>query len=822
MDTRREFLKKAGMLAGATAASPFIPESIQRALAIQAAPGTTFLDAEHIVFLMQENRSFDHSLGALKGVRGFNDPRILKSEGIPIWYQKNNEGRYFTPFHLDIEKTKATWMGSLPHGWADMVEARNNGKMNYWLEAKKAGNASYKHMPLTLGYYGRQDLPFYYAFADAFTVCDQHFCSSLTGTSPNRSYFWTGTVRENPKDGNSKAHLENHHMVHKDLGWTTFPERLQAAGIPWKVYQNEIGLNVGMTQQEVDWLGNFRDNNLEFHKQYHIKCHPNYQRYAKSKVAELEKIVANNKAQSKETDTKLLTYLQELRGDLVNFSEDKFNALSQQEQEIHRRAFTTNVNDPDYHQLKTIEFMEDGVQRKVQVPKGDLFYQFRKDVDNNELPMVSWLVAPSRFSDHPGAPWFGAWYVSETLDILTKNPEVWKKTIFVLTYDENDGYYDHIPPFVPALHTRPETGAVPSGMRTDNEFVTKQQEQIRSGKPESRIDSPIGLGYRVPLVVASPWSKGGFVNSEVFDLTSSIQFVEYFIDKKLGKDVKETNISDWRRLVCGNMTSIFRKAEDNTRPAIDFVLRDQHVERIYKAREQALPSGFQEASNDTLNRLRKAPLSSLGFHLAEKGTKPACAIPYDIDVNLKLDSEKARIQLIFEIAGDLASTKEIGVPFIVKCPIAYGDSREIDRVWNFAVRPKEKIIYNWPIKDFVGDLFSLEVHGPNGFFRLFQAAKNSVIPVVRFNAHSLHQRVEFEFAKEAKDYRVKDAYEELGTRLKTKKGRSFIWDITKSSNWYDLEIYDLQDQHILFKYAGHQENGQSSISDPLMGGLIQV
>src|SRR5690625_6626030 len=82
----------------------------------------------------------------------------------------------------------------------------------------------------------------------------------------------------------------------------------------------------------------------------------------------------------------------------------------------------------------------------MQVPKGDVLYQFRKDVDEGKLPAVSWVVAPGKFSDHPGYPWYGAWYISEVMSILTKNPEVWKKTIFIINYDENDGYFDHIPP----------------------------------------------------------------------------------------------------------------------------------------------------------------------------------------------------------------------------------------------------------------------------------------------------------------------------------------------------------------------------------------
>src|SRR5690606_19364910 len=138
MESRRAFLKKASLLAGAAAAAHVLPPSIRRALAIETPAGSTYLDAEHVVFLMQENRSFDHCYGTLRGVRGFNDPRAVKlPNGLPVWVQTNKEGKSYTPFRLDIENTKATWMGSLPHGWHDMVHARNQGKMDTWLEAKK-------------------------------------------------------------------------------------------------------------------------------------------------------------------------------------------------------------------------------------------------------------------------------------------------------------------------------------------------------------------------------------------------------------------------------------------------------------------------------------------------------------------------------------------------------------------------------------------------------------------------------------------------------------------------------------------------------------
>ncbi len=191
------------MLTGGAGLFNALPASIQKALAINPAPGSTYLDAEHVVILMQENRSFDHCYGTLRGVRGFNDPRAIKLPNKNlVWLQTNAFGETYVPFRLNIKESRATWMGSLPHSWTNQVDARNNGKYDQWLIAKQSGNKDYKKMPLTQGFYSREDIPFYYSLADSFTVCDQNFCSSLTGTTPNRLYLWSGTVREN--------HIRNH------------------------------------------------------------------------------------------------------------------------------------------------------------------------------------------------------------------------------------------------------------------------------------------------------------------------------------------------------------------------------------------------------------------------------------------------------------------------------------------------------------------------------------------------------------------------------------------------------------------------------------
>ncbi len=141
--------------------------------AIAPEADSTFLDAEHIVILMQENRSFDHALGTLRGVRGFNDPRAIRlPNGNSVFVQTDASGASYAPWRLDIKDTRITWMGSIPHSRQSQVDAWSEGCHDGWIEAKRSGNHDYASVSMTMGHYTREDLPFYYALADAFTVCD--------------------------------------------------------------------------------------------------------------------------------------------------------------------------------------------------------------------------------------------------------------------------------------------------------------------------------------------------------------------------------------------------------------------------------------------------------------------------------------------------------------------------------------------------------------------------------------------------------------------------------------------------------------------------
>src|SRR5580692_2447910 len=357
---RRRFLK---MLAAGAAASAALPASIKRALALPANHRTgTIEDVEHVIFFMQENRAFDHYFGSLRGVRGFGDPIVPQlPDGDPVWAQPNGTGKLF-PFHPDAPNLGLQFMVDLAHGWTDQHKAWNEGKYDQWVAAKGT---------TTMAHFTRNDIPFHYALADAFTVCDAYHCSLIGPTDPNRYHMWTGWVGNDGKGGGPV--VDN---AEAGYDWHTYPERLTNAGISWKVYQDVgDGLDAadfwGFTDDA--FIGNFGDNSLLYFHQYQNA--PD----------------SSPLAQKARTGT--------------NISQD-----------------------------------------------GTLFDILRQDIKTGKLPQVSWVVAPEAYTEHPNWPAnYGAWYVSQVLDALTENPEVWSKTVFIWMFDENDGFFDHVvPPTPPA------------------------------------------------------------------------------------------------------------------------------------------------------------------------------------------------------------------------------------------------------------------------------------------------------------------------------------------------------------------------------------
>ncbi len=835
MDTRREFLKKAGLLAGGAGLLHGLPVSIQKALAIAPAPGSTYLDAEHVVILMQENRSFDHCYGTLRGVRGFNDPRaITLPNKNRVWLQTNAKGETYAPFRLNLHETKATWMSSLPHSWANQVDARNDGKFDRWLDVKPSGHPEYAHMPLTLGYYDRADIPFYYALADAFTVCDQNFCSSLTGTTPNRLYLWSGTIRE---QATAPARVRNEELDYdRPASWTTFPERLEENGISWRVYQNELNLPTGFTGEEEAWLANFSDNPLEWFSQYNVRFSAAYQRYRQEQVKILPGEISALKEQTatlpgttkegkalRKTLAQKKVLLAMLTQEESLGTPAQFADLSAHQQALHQRAFTTNANDPDHRRLTHLSYQDGDTTRDVAMPKGDVLHQFRTDVQTGQLPTVSWVVAPENFSDHPGAPWYGAWYLSEMLDILTQNPAVWQKTIFVLAYDENDGYFDHVPPFVPPHPDQPATGKTSAGIDTRDEHVSLEQELNRAVRnpAEGARASAIGLGYRVPLVIASPWSRGGYVNSEVFDHTSILQFLEGFLSRKTGKSIRETNISTWRRTVCGDLTSVFRPHTGEPTALPDFVAKDAFIEGIHKAKFKDIPTNFRSLSPDEIVQVNENPGASTILPKQETGVRPACALPYQLTVDGDWQADRHQFSITFAARTDRFSRASAGAPFMVY-------DKADHSVRNYAVSPGDQLIDTWSVAD--GANYHFQVYGPNGFFREFRGGGTA--PSVRIQCDDrVSPSAELVIgltnlsSRELTVNLIDNAYKrpEMGQVLRgtgnqiSQAMRKLA--LTDSFGWYDISVRVAEHPEFEQRYAGRVETGVRSFSDPMMGDV---
>jgi phospholipase C len=353
---RRKFLA----LIGAPAVAAALPLHLEKALAIPAHNRTgTIDDVEHIIFLMQENRSFDHYFGTLRGVRGFADPHpVTLPSGKSVWHQPNGAGELL-PFRPDVRDLGKTFLPDPPHGWNDGHAMWNGGRFDQWVPNKGVQ---------TMTHHVRDDIPYRFALADAFTIRDNYHCSVLGPTDPNRYHMWTGWVGN---DGTAGGPVITNAEAGYD--WSTYPERLERAGISWHVYQDSgVGLDAagfwGFTDDP--YIGNFGDNSLLYFHQYQ-NAQPGTPLADKAKVG---------------------------------------------------TAIASQNRNPDA-----------------------LLTDFRADVQSGRLPQVSWIVAPEAYCKHPNwEPDFGAWYVSQVVDILAANPEVWSKMVMFVTYDEDGGFFDHL------------------------------------------------------------------------------------------------------------------------------------------------------------------------------------------------------------------------------------------------------------------------------------------------------------------------------------------------------------------------------------------
>ena len=834
--SRRDFLKFAALLSGATGISSFVPDSIQRALAIEPEPGSTFADAEHIVILMQENRSFDHAFGTLQGVRGFNDPRAIRQpDGNSVFVQTSaTSGKSYAPWRLDLRDTRITWMGSIPHSRNSQVDAWNDGLYDNWIDAKKSSNPDYQSIPITMGHYTREDLPFYYALADAFTVCDQSYCGVMTSTSPNRSMFWTGTVRDK-QSRDSRVYMRNDELFRDSLAWKTFPERLSEAGITWKFYQNELSTTTGLTAEEDAWLSNYGCNILECFAAYNVNAVSAAPALLKKHLAAAEKQVAgiedqlselSNPNDADELHTRLdlaRAHVATLKASLANSGEARYNQLTPREKALHDAAFVTNRKDPDYRSLEPLPFRLGKTHETINVPKGDVLHQFRADVDSGNLPTVSWLAGPQHFSDHPSSPWYGAWWVSEIVDILTNNPDVWKKTIFILTYDENDGYFDHSPSFVAADPKRPETGAASPGIDTGLEYTYKSDE-LAQGVPEREARSgPIGMGFRVPTIIASPWTRGGWVNSQLFDHTSSLQFLEQFVNAKFRKSVREENISEWRRSIAGDFTSCFRTQGEND-VKLNYLNRDRHIEAIIAARDKALPAGYKPLSDADIRAITANPRAASAISHQEPGTRPSSPLPYELYAHGAISPDGKRFELELTVGNKVFGSRSAGAPFNVY--LRNLTKQPGMRAATYTVRAGDTLKPAFPLEQFKDGHFEIEILAPNGFYRRFSGDANNTPATF---AATLEQQagaptgaLQLQLSNPTRApqaLHITDNSYGASTIAKTiapGATETLTLPLKSSHNWYDFTV-----QHVNSKafaqFAGRIETGAATRTDPLMG-----
>ncbi|MFJ5841760.1 phosphocholine-specific phospholipase C [Streptomyces shenzhenensis] len=480
--SRRKVL---GALAGGTALS-FLPPSLHQAMAAPM-PRGGMRAIEHVIVLMQENRSFDNYFGTLKGVRGFGDRTPLRlPTGGSVFEQPRAGGGEVLPFSarqaaVDAGRPESDiqYLGSLAHGFSDGTQARGNGWWDDWIAAKSQS---------TMAFYDRRDIPLQYELADRFTICDSYFCSVYGSTNPNRNYLWTGTTGYEPGGVNRAVTNAAYSYTHQGYDWTTYPERLEAAGVSWQIYQ--------------EW-DNFTDNAVEYFRPW---------KEIGRKI--LAKVSGQYSTTEQFYDSLWNKTADQRKAALAEFQRG-VDALTEAERQLFLRG--AYRSEPD-----------------------TLVQRLTSDIKKGTLPQVSWIVPTAALSEHPSSstPVGSANLVYDLLDAIATDPKTWSKTALFINFDENDGYFDHVPaPVAPK----------PAGGNGDDWFN----------------GSPVGPGPRVPMTVVSPWTVGGFVSSEAFDHTSVIRFLEKWTG------VREPNISAWRRSVFGDLTSAFDFDRAHRQPEVE-------------------------------------------------------------------------------------------------------------------------------------------------------------------------------------------------------------------------------------------------------------
>jgi len=412
------------------------------------------------------------------------------------------------------------------------------------------------------------------------------------------------------------------------------------------------------------------------------------------------------------------------------------------------------------------------------------------------------------------------------MDILTKNPEVWKKTIFILTYDENDGYFDHVPSFVSPDPKRPETGAASTGIDTGVEYTYKPDELAQGVADHEARSGPIGMGFRIPTIVASPWTRGGWVNSQLFDHTSTLQFLEQFVQKKFGKTVREENISAWRRTAAGDLTSCFRVATPNEQ-ALNYLNRDRHVEMIVSARHKELPAGYKELGATEIAAINNNPRTALATSHQEPGTRPACALPYELYAHGAVSPDGTHFQLELSAADAIFGARSAGAPFNVYLRNLAAEPSM--RAATYTVKAGDSLKPTFVLDQFKDGQFEIEVLGPNGFYRRFVGSAHDAPVVVTTTVHQHNGKATATMQLHLHNHAptpqtvtvIGSSYGALNIAKKLAGGATQTVDISleSSHHWYDLTV-QAANSKALAHFAGRIETGTATQTDPLMGNAV--
>lgn len=723
-------------------------------------------DVEHLVFFMQENRAYDHYYGKMHGVRGFNDrahPPL--PNGKPVWYQntaappsqaealcgcgscdiewaKGSEDlknlimsfpcnvlmdglkgalppvtvtagesceqllkdmmgttidhmkvadlilntsscavdlhvntsatpapqpdtdNYILPFPLHFSNTSASCMGAPSMGYFPDIPIWNEGRMDSWNSARSPGYG--------MSYFSREDLPFYYALADEYTIGDQYYQSTFTATNPNRLHFFTGS---NGLSVDSEYCILDDSEPKTGINWTTLGDELEAAGISWQVYQ------------EAD---NFDDNAFAWFDQYK-NAKPGSALYEKGLKRDLDLVKAFDEALSKQT-----------------------------------------------------------------------------------LPQVSIIVGPAWRSEHAtNHPADGEDLSAQLIKTLGKYPDMYSKTAFIINYDEGGQFFDHHWTPTPPANTKEGLSTV----TVEGEITKVETQGIPAG-------NPIGLGFRVPMMIVSPWTRGGYVYSGVADHTSMLKLVE----KRFG--IHMSTISPWRRAVTSDLTDAF----DFQNPDFSF--------------PSNLPdtSGNVNASRYECENL-PSPKVPEEQHMPSQypGTRPSRPLPY--------------------VRSVVASVAPAGLSLKIMNSGAAGTQAAVFQVYNmlipeaapkrYTVEAGKSLLDTWAL---INEAYSLAVYGTNGFVRHFvgDLAASKGLSVQMAYSPTTQEVVLNMQADQSTVFQVSDMAYGTAQQQVTVKGQvSHKVSVSSSGNWYDLSVA-VAEVNFSRRFMGRMETGAASVSDPAM------